>query len=621
MKLLLLVLISFISLAQGQEQLALRINENGLMKVMQLALKYNTGVANSRTVVVPENIYKFTIKQQDLASNPIVRVFNEITDLNLQKDLDFYLKTADIKITGVVDSKSLSTEITNSHQNGFDLKLSIKLNKITVNSSSLTLCEKHLKNTNKCAKGLKTTATGLRLSTYGKPVILSSIMRLTIKNGVAKVKILSVNSNLEGKNAPTLDVNFSTLEVPRIAIVIDGQETELDTSKLRNEILERKNFLGQKLLGFSGEFIANDLAEMINIYLANTQIATNIQVYRRQPVSAQRPKREFEYHDPNIQLRDNTYVRPYVAVRDNTYVKPAALPVYNAKPAGDVMKVLLDQFAEVIRHAQVDLSLRTIKTPSNKDVELTGLLNFVLNYTTFRVGSTLGNSSRKLPALDLSPYRSHDLNLAISEPVINGALDLANSTGLFNEVLEEITDLDALSLNSLKLHFTNSNSLKVVANVAIDLKKMRTSIWTDPKAWAETEIGIFLERNNNNSVIYFPIEIEVIPVVKTNATTGEASLAIKLKSAFNGSYLLNTYNYPSNVGNMFQIVRKAVLGKLHEQLDQYADKEFSVDLTKYLNQSGVEFLPKSIVFNQSAYLLLNLDIKQIKFDSLNPTKK
>ena len=72
---------------------------------------------------------------------------------------------------------------------------------------------------------------------------------------------------------------------------------------------------------------------------------------------------------------------------------------------------------------------------------------------------------------------------------------------------------------------------------------------------------------------------------------------------------------------MFQVVRKAVLGKLHEQLDQYADKEFSVDLTKYLNQSGVEFLPKSIVFNQSAYLLLNLDIKQIKFDSLNPTKK
>jgi len=72
---------------------------------------------------------------------------------------------------------------------------------------------------------------------------------------------------------------------------------------------------------------------------------------------------------------------------------------------------------------------------------------------------------------------------------------------------------------------------------------------------------------------------------------------------------------------MFNIVRKGVLTKLHAQLDEYADKTFEVDLNKFLNQSGVEFVPKSIVFNQAAYMLINLDIKNIKFNSKNPTKK
>jgi hypothetical protein len=106
-----------------------------------------------------------------------------------------------------------------------------------------------------------------------------------------------------------------------------------------------------------------------------------------------------------------------------------------------------------------------------------------------------------------------------------------------------------------------------------------------------------------------------------NATTGGVSLSLKIKSAFNGNNLLNTYGYPSNVGEMFKIVRKGVLTKLHGQLDQYADKTFAIDLKKFLNQSGVEFLPKSISFNQAAYMLVNLDIADIKFSSKNPTKK
>lgn len=639
MKALVLILLMFASVSYAQEQMAVRLNENGLMKIMQMALKYNTGTAGSRTVVIPQSIYKFTVKQQDLAANPVVQVVNEISNLDLNRNLDFYLHTSDIKVTGVVDQKSLVTTITNSKPDGFDLKLSINLSKITLNGASMSLCEDRLKKSVKCGPGLKTTIGGLKITTLNRPVILTSTMRVSVKKGMASVKVLSVNSNLESKSPPTLDINFASMEIPKISIVINDQETELDTSRLHGQILERKAFLGKKLLAFAGEFIANDLAEMINVYLSNTQIATSIQVYHRDEPTVYRDI-DYKQDYPTMAV-DNTYVRPpimispiktpaytkptydyndrYKVAVDNTYVKPPIMPFYPVKPAVDVMKVLMDQFTQIVRHAQIDLSLKSLTTPSNKGIQLAGLMNFVLNHTVFTVKNTLGNSSRKLPVLDLSAHRVHDINLAISEPVINGALDLVNSTGLFNELLGEVSDVDALSISSLKLHFTYTNSIKAIANVAVDLKKIRTSFWKDPQGWAETGIGTWLERNNNNSVIYFPLEIEIVPVVTTTALG--ASLSIKIKSAFNGDTLLNTYKYPSNVGDMFNIVRKGVLKKLHTQLDQYADKSFEIDLKKFLNQSGVEFTPKSISFNQAAYMLINLDIKDIKFNSKNPTKK
>ncbi len=613
MKACLLILVAFSSVCFGQEQLAVRLNENGLMKIMQMALKYNTGTKGSRTMVVPKSIYKFTIKQKDLAENKVIQILNEISDLDFSKNLDFYLQTSDIKITGVVDQKSLVTTITNSKPDGFDLKMSLNISKVTLTGTSLSLCEDRERTAKKCGKGLKTTANGLTITTLNRPVILTSTMRVSVKKGLASVKILSVSSNLESKTPPTLDVNFTSLAVPKISIIIDDQETELDTSRLRGQILERKTFLGKKLMAFAGDFIADDLAEMINVYLKNS-VSTTLNVYHRDdPVTYRELNYEPEF---NVAVADNTYVRPPVL-----FAPPKTTLINAPKPANDVMKVLMDQFTHVVRQAQVDLSLKSILTPSNKDIQLAGLLNFVLNNKVYTVKKTLGNSTRTLPALDLSAHRLHDINLAISEPVINGALDLVNSTDLFNDLLDEVAPSPELSINSVKLHFTNTNSLKAIVNVSVDLNKVRTDFWSHPGAWIETGIGQWLERNNNNGVIYFPLELEVIPTVVKNPTTGEASLSIKIKSVFSGGSLLNTFKYPSNVGDMFNVVRKAVLTKLHDQLDKYADKSFEIDLKKFLNQSGVEFMPKSITFNNAAYMFVNLDIKDIKFDSLNPNKK
>jgi hypothetical protein len=580
----------------AQEQLALRLNENGIMKILRMAVQYNTSSKESRTVVIPQNLYKFTIPKAKLHSNPIVPIVNEISDLNLNRDLDFYLNTSDIRINGNVDARSLKAQIFNSHNNGFDIKLSLNLPSVVVNGPRLSLCEDKQKGLKKCGSGLKATLTQLQIHTTGRPVVISAILRLRTDGKVARVSVRSVDSNLEGKGAPGLNINFRSIDVPRIAIVIDGQETELDTSKLKNEILKRKHFLSQKLLGFAADFIARDVAEMINVYLVKKEIATSYQIYKKD----------------NHGNFDEFLTKRNFPLRD-VFVRKKVVLAREQNP----MTAMMSQISEVIRSAQVTLSLQKISTPGNKDIELAGLLSFFLRGREIHVRSTLGNSNRPLPKLELITHRNHDINLAISEPLINGALDLANSTHLFQEIFESLSPVQGFAIKNVKLHFSGNKALVAVVNAQVDLKKLEAK---GIRSWFKNKIAAWIERNNNNAIIYFPIEVTVIPFFKT-LPGGGTGLDLRVLSPFNYSELPNRYNYPTNVPDMNEMVKDGVMEELRDSLEPHTNKTYSVDLSKFLNQAGVVFLPKSISINQGAYLLMNLDIVDIKFNSMNPHQR
>ena len=593
----LVLVLSFISgHLFAQEQLALRLNEQGMMKILRMAVQYNTATKESRTIVIPQNIYKFTIPKSHILSNPIIPVVNEISDLNLNKDLSFYLNTSDIKVSGDVDQKSLKMAISNSSDNGFDLSLSIDIPQVVMDASRLALCEDKDRYSKKCGQGLQASLSQLKIRTIGRPITVTAVLRLRTDGNVARVTVRSVQTNLEGKNPPNLDINFKSVDVPRIAIVINGQETELDTSRLKNEILKYKTFLSKKLLSFVADFVAGDLVEMLNVYLVNAEVATSYQIYRKDV-----PVKFDEFL---------SFPRPMPV----GYIRSA---ISELEKRNNPINTMMAQISEVIRSAQVEIALKKISTPENKDVELAGLVNLVLNGRGLNVRNTLGNSYRPLPRLDLTSHRNNDINLAISEPVINGALDLVNSTGLFQEVLEAAAPVPGVSIRSVKMHFNGNKSLVAVVNAQVDLKKLHSD---GIASWFKNNIAVFLERNNNNSVIYFPIEVEVIPYFKSLASGG-TGVDLKVLSPFNYAELPNRYNYPTNVPKMSEIVKAGVMDELRGSLEPHTNRTYSVDLSKFLNQAGVEFLPKSISINQSAYLLLNMDLVDIKFNSKNPNKR
>lgn len=578
----------------AQEQMVMRINEQGFLKLFRLALQYNSGQKGSQTLIIPQNTYKFTIPKSQINSNPIVPIVSEISDINLQRDLDFYLNTSDIQVSGAIDSKSLKTQIFNSSEKGFDLKLSLNLTQISVKGESLSLCEDKLRNSLRCGNGLKATIGDLSIATKSRPVILSIVLRLRTDGKVARVSVRSVDSNLDHKSAPALNINFNSLQIPRIAIVINGEETELDTSRLREQILNYRTFLGKKLLSFSADFIANDLAEMINVYLVNKEVATAFQLYSKNNLA------NFDEFLSERELGrvDNTYLRP------NYYV-PKAQPS------------LMEELTDLIQQAQVGLSLKKISTPGNKDIELSGLLDFVLNGRHIRVSNTLGNSKRILPSLNLSSHRNSDLNLAISEPLINGVLDVANSQNLFQQIMNSTAPVPGFSIRNVKLHFSGNRYMVAVMNAQVDLKKLNSK---GVKQWFKNRIAAWLERNNNNSVIYFPIEVGIVPSFK-RLSNGHMGLDIRVLSPFNYAELPNRFNYPSNVPEMTETVKDGVMEELRGSLEPYTNKTYSVDLSKFLNKSGVIFNPKNISIDQGAYLLLDLDIADIKFNSKNPNRR
>ena len=614
MKALLFILLVISSVAQAQEQLAVRLNEKGLMNILHMAVKYNTSSASSKTIIIPTNVYKFTVKQSQLASNPIVQVVNEISNLNLNKNLDFYLQTSDIKVTGVVDQKSLKTVISNSGPNGFDVKITVGLPTVSVTGANLSLCEDKVKNQKKCGNGLKVSVASLKVNTKTAPVVLSANMRVSLKNNTASVKVLSVSSNIDTAKGPKLDINFATITVPKIVIVINDQETELDTSKLKEEILQRKAFLANKLLGFVGDFVASDLAEMINVYLKNTKLPTTYEVFRQENSEIAFDELDYEErYKSTAAAIDNTYVRKPIIIMPNRGSGP--IPKMDIKGPGEIME---EQISEIIRSAVISLSLKSMSTPLNKDIQLMGALSMVLNNQTIRVQNRLSNRDvTALPKIDLSAFRAHDINLAISEPVINGALDLVGKTGLFQELFETFGRVKGFSLSSVQLHFAKDKSLRAIVNAQIDLNKVESNGFG---GWLKNQWAAFRERNNNNGKIYFPIEVTIIPAVVTQKN-GQIALSLYVRSPFNGDTLINNFGYPSNIANMKSEVKKGVIAELKKALGEHVDKAYVLDVTKFMNQAGVVFKPKSITFEQGAYMLLNLDIADIKFNSKNPTKK
>lgn len=627
--------------AYAQDQLTVRINEQGLLKVMKMAIVQKTRAAKNRTISIPQKMYTFSIPKAKLVSNPIVSVLNEITDLNMTKDLPFYLNTTAIDILAEVDAKSLKAEILNSKKNGFDIKISINLPKVTVSAPRLSLCEDTSSKGSRCGSGLKADVTNLVIKTINKPVVITAVLRLRTDNDNARVSIVSVNSNLDSNVGPGLDIKKFGLTVPEVILTIEETKTviengiarevvvkhnvPLDTSRLYSEIMKKKTFLSKKLLAFAGDFIAEDVAALVNSYLVKESVQTSWQIQQND----EKPTNNFlELYKPsfnNYTHMDNTYYRKPVTLYPTNL---SANSPSSAAGGSEVVQKILQELMKVLKKSDLGIATQNVTTPNNKDLQIGASLNFKLGRERIFVRPYLANSNtRELPVINLQSRRASDLNLAISEPVMNGAFELISENGFLDRVLRDYGKMKGVYLaynNKLRIHFTRRNSMVIVANMRVNLAEV------DSKGiggWFENVIGQILESRTTHGIINFPIQIEIVPSMYR--ANGKVMLNVYIKSPFEDNCglgvmnvpkgcgeIMNEFGYPSNLNKLHSKVKNGVLAKLKESVGKALPRNEAIDVTPYLNQTLVEFVPTNITFDKEAYMILDLNINNIDFSKI-----
>lgn len=565
----LIILCSVFNQLWAQEQLALRLNEKGLLKILELGLKYNTSKTGTKSILIPQNVYKLKLPKDKILKNPIVAIVDRFTNINLQKDLPFYLKTSDIKIDGQADVHSFNAEIHNSSQDGFDLALELNLNKLGVVAKELWLCE-----VDKCKNGLKAGFNKIKIDLKKQVLKLRIALRIRTNEGNVQVMVLGAETNLNSIATNKLGISLGNIIVPDISVIDEtGKEVKLDisTEAIKDKVNEQKDFLSKKLLSFAADFIAHDLAGMLNRYLLNKKIQTSLKLLAHN-------EHDLEGQWLNV--------------------------------ASDEAQKIINKIYDVVHQAEIGLSLSHLSAPENKDIELGGDIKLMLNKKLMTFKNTLSNSGRVLPELDLSAYRDNHINLAVSEPVINSVLDAIHETGLINKLAHENISIGGVDISSLKVHFTERHSLSVIANVTIDLSRMNTP---NIVSHAKKIAGQFLEKNRTDGKIFFPIEIEVIPnFIKNPKGIG---LYLEVLSPFEGGHLINNFNYPSNLHLVTDTVKGIIFKNINSGIGKVTDKFYNIDLSNLLNKAGVEFRPKSISIEKQAYILLNLDILDIKYNA------
>ena len=273
---LLLILVLSMSFATwAQDQMMLRMNHAGIVQLMKMSLQYNQAGNGQTGFKIPAGLYSFKVARGDLAKNPIVGILNEVSDVNLTKDLPFYVSNSEISVVGSIVESSLRTKVSNYTSSGFDLKISFVVDKVKLSARDLSLCE--TKKGSRCGNGLKASFKNVSVALRaGNKVSLTADFKVNMAADKARMTLLKVVSNIA--SGPKLDISIGDVVVPPISIIINDQESQLDTSGIRSEILARRDFLAQKLLSFASEFIAGDLAEMVNKALKNQCIPTNLRL-------------------------------------------------------------------------------------------------------------------------------------------------------------------------------------------------------------------------------------------------------------------------------------------------------------------------------------------------------
>ncbi len=656
MKMILGILL-LVSQSVWAKHTAVNITANGLGNILGKVVSSYHESQGTRSLTYSQKTVFEKIPASAFNDNKVIKAINEFVPLNQREDFVFYIDTSPIKIDGNILENSLRVSTKGTHKN-FDIGIKVSVDGLNIHGSSIELCE--LKKW-KCdrEKNLYGKIKNYSISTRDK-LDLAAVLTVNVVNGKTNIKFKEMYSNLKAPRTSTeqyvynqlgisktpvrLNINFSDFELPPLKLTIDGEELRTDLTKLKGAILAQKNSLGASLALFAGEFIAKDLVSLINKEVMDP--ADNI-------------KSKFAILDYERELED---LRSQIGQMFNTNARP--INFNSNMTMMDKVKAILKA---VISSAKYDLEFSGAKATQMKNLSLQFKNSFSLNGRKWNLGESLRNGKGKLSEIDFSKLKdkNYDFAVAISEPVLNGALDALNKTNVVQRIVKDAADMKGIYVKKIHLHLEGggTRTIKVrdrsnytttqYPTIAADntrvvrprnyelerasnsferpsyddgFKEIQVTSKGEIVLVAEVEIklselptdgiGNYISNGIGSMVeggsIWFPLEISFVPrLVKRD---GKMFISFKASNPIQGKTLRNTYGYPYK--EMWSKVENSVLGTLEEDLLPELESLPEIEITSFLDVDGLKLTPKNIYVEKSGHIIITTDIERLNLKTL-----
>lgn len=139
---------------------------------------------------------------------------------------------------------------------------------------------------------------------------------------------------------------------------------ELNTSLLYTEIRKREAFLSKKLLEFAADFLAEDLASIVNKYLVKQEVQTSWQLIRGNGTIV----------SFNEFLNNKSHYESYLPQKFSSYSQLAPKPLKSIlkqkSSASDPIQLIMDEFVALLKKSDLGIQTENVLVPLKNDIQI-----------------------------------------------------------------------------------------------------------------------------------------------------------------------------------------------------------------------------------------------------------
>jgi hypothetical protein len=614
----------------SSNHIALGLKNKGIKTLLVEVVKHYRGDKKRSMLVLPSEHFIGVVKKEKIIKNPIMKKLKKYVDIDIDKDLNFHVNWTPITVEANLAEDNLEIETVGKGKN-FDAIFKVDISELIIKGDKIEFCEfENIDKTCNTKNGLYGRFNNFELRLKDGDLIQALIKtNVRVKDGIVKIDFdktisnlvsqkskldkMDMNRFLMGSGTPSFWLNFESFVMPPPVLIMNGVRIEIETEEIGTALLSEREFLANVLAGFAGEFVAKDLVKLVNTKLISKidQIRTSYQLidYNRYDLI----QKEF------LRLMD-------ISSED---------ALKYLKGLGEIPKE--DSFVQtmkrVFRHsiyqAKSKLNFKEMNTKDGQDLIAYFDSELYVNDKKMHIGKKVWNGKKKFEAFNFKNLDfNYDFAFALSEPLINAFADTALSSGMVNNVFQNLTKMKGVIIDDLKFHFVNApdgcafDKFKVVANMKVKLSELkRESFWDH----ITLSIGEYLESDwggdwnplPTEQELFFPIELDFI--VNIQKYDEKTKLFLMSDSPFGNIGIRNTFDYP--VKDMTGVVKDALYEKLKETIEPHLINSHSIDITNYVNAiPGIDLDPHNLFVSDSGHLVFTFNIDGIdikKFGDLN----